>query len=157
MSAPRTGRRAVLKALGGISVGVGGVFALGSCADAMAEAPYPMPTTPASVPVAQVPVGGGTILNNAPYVVTQPTAGQFKAFSKICTHQRCPVQEIQGRDIVCLCHGSEFSIVDGAVDRGPAQRPLPEFAATVENGEVHIRPTQPPASRSPTAHPSTPA
>ena len=36
-----------------------------------------------SVPVDSIPVGGGVILENASFVVTQPTAGEFKAFNKM--------------------------------------------------------------------------
>src|SRR5699024_5676356 len=107
----RTGRRELLRTVGGATLGLGGLVTLGGCFAEAAEAPYPMPTAPASVPTSQVPVGGGTILADAPYVVTQPSAGEYKAFSQICTHQRCPVQKIQDGDILCLCHGSKFSIV----------------------------------------------
>ena len=44
-----------------------------------------------SVATSKVPVGGGVILQDADYVVTQPSKGKYKAFSKICTHQGCPV------------------------------------------------------------------
>jgi len=41
-----------------------------------------------SVAISKVPVGGGVIMDDPDqYVVTQPTRGDFKAFSKICTHQ----------------------------------------------------------------------
>src|SRR6266496_996774 len=45
-----------------------------------------------------IPVGGGKIFNQA-IVVTQPTAGDFKAFSAICTHQGCPVNEVKNGTI----------------------------------------------------------
>lgn len=57
-------------------------------------------------------------------VVTQPTSGTYKAFSGICTHQGCPVSAVQDGIILCRCHGSEFSIEDGSVKRGPANQPL---------------------------------
>ena len=53
-------------------------------------------------------------------MVTQPTEGDFKAFSALCTHQGCVVSEIKGEDIDCTCHGSKFSIADGSVVDGPA-------------------------------------
>jgi Rieske Fe-S protein len=74
---------------------------------------------------AQVPVGGGVILANAGLVITQPKAGQFKAFSAICTHQGCTVSTVEGGTINCPCHGSQFAIADGSVVNGPAQKPLP--------------------------------
>ncbi|MGZ4438099.1 MAG: Rieske (2Fe-2S) protein [Nocardioidaceae bacterium] len=88
------------------------------------------------VATADVPVGGGTILADQQVVVTQPTKGDFKAFSAICTHMGCPVGQIQGTDIVCPCHGSTFSIKDGSVTGGPAPSPLPPVAVKVSGGEV---------------------
>jgi len=84
---------------------------------------------------ADVPVGGGLILTDAKVVVTQPTAGEFKAFSSTCTHQSCQVTGISDGRITCPCHLSSFSIVDGS-PKGLAPSPLPEVAITVEGDEV---------------------
>src|SRR5690606_34529784 len=46
---------------------------------------------PASIPVAHIPVGGGYIDFDHRVVVTQPEAGQFRAFDANCTHARCLV------------------------------------------------------------------
>ncbi len=83
-----------------------------------------------SVKKADVPVGGGVIMQNANFVVTQPTAGTYKAFSSVCTHQGCPVSEITNGAIVCTCHGSLFSVKDGSVISGPARRALAAAAVT---------------------------
>jgi Rieske Fe-S protein len=83
-------------------------------------------------------VGGGVILDDADYVITQPARGEFKAFSKICTHQNCPVTEIADGSINCKCHGSRFSIEDGSVQNGPATRPLPEAEVTVAGNQVVV-------------------
>ena len=91
-----------------------------------------------SVATADVPVGGGVILDNADYVVTQPAKGTFKAFSKICTHQGCKVGSVSGGVIKCPCHGSEFSIEDGSVKHPPANKPLPESATTVSGAKVYV-------------------
>jgi Rieske Fe-S protein len=91
-----------------------------------------------SVTKAEVPEGGGIIMPDADYVVTQPEAGTYKAFSKICTHQSCPVSLITNREIVCNCHGSHFSISDGSVVSGPAQSPLPEAKTTVSGNNIVI-------------------
>lgn len=95
----------------------------------------------ASVAAADVPVGGGTIVKDADenvYVVTQPAKGEFKAFSGICTHQKCPVTEVAGDEIVCSCHGSRYAVADGSVVGGPAPQPLAELTATVEGDEVVV-------------------
>jgi Rieske Fe-S protein len=76
------------------------------------------------------------ILADEKVVVTQPTAGEFKAFSSTCTHMSCQVTSISGDRIACPCHGSSYSIVDGSVQGGPAPRPLPKVAIKVEGDEV---------------------
>lgn len=85
----------------------------------------------------QIPEGGGVILSAEKVVVTQPSAGQFKAFSAICTHQGCPVDSV-AKTIGCSCHGSQFAIADGAVVQGPATQPLPAKTATVDGDFVVV-------------------
>lgn len=90
------------------------------------------------IAVSDVPVGGGVVLQDAPVVVTQPTAGTFKAFSAICTHAGCTVAGVQGGVIVCPCHGSTFSITDGSVQGGPAPSALPSVNVTIAGSEVVV-------------------
>lgn len=74
------------------------------------------PTVEAGIALAavqDVPVGGGVILVKPKVVVTQPTVGQFAAFSSVCTHAGCPVTEVKNGFMVCPCHGSRFSVATG--------------------------------------------
>ena len=73
---------------------------------------------------ADVPVGGGTVFSEQRIVVTQPTEGDFKAFTAVCTHQGCTVGSVDAGTIQCNCHGSQFSAEDGSVKKGPASKPL---------------------------------
>jgi Rieske Fe-S protein len=82
----------------------------------------------------EVPEGGGVIKGN--YVITQPVQGTFKAFSKVCTHQGCDVNKVDGGVISCPCHGSQFSIQDGSVQGGPAPKGLPETKVKVAGKNV---------------------
>ena len=84
---------------------------------------------------ADVPEGGGVIIEDQGVVVTQPAAGEFKAFSSTCTHQGCAVNEIAGT-INCPCHGSQFSLEDGSAVQGPATEPLESIPITVEGDQV---------------------
>jgi Rieske Fe-S protein len=86
----------------------------------------------------EIPVGGGKIFKEEEVVVTQPEQGQFKAFSAICTHQRCTVASVSDGTINCVCHGSKFRIADGSVAHGPATRPLPAEQITVEGNSVRL-------------------
>jgi Rieske Fe-S protein len=91
-----------------------------------------------AIKVSDIPVGGGKIFDTQNIVVTQPSAGQFKAFSATCTHQGCQVGSVQGGVIKCPCHGSTYSIVDGSVKVGPAPRPLPAKTATVQGDTIVV-------------------
>jgi Rieske Fe-S protein len=90
------------------------------------------------VKTAEVPVGGGVILAAQRIVVTQPTAGRFKAFSTTCTHQGCEVTSVANGSIMCPCHGSYFSVTDGAPTQGPAKKPLPERTVAVSGDAVTL-------------------
>ena len=83
---------------------------------------------------ADVPEGGGIIAGD--YVITQPEAGTYKAFSKVCTHQGCDVSKVDGGVIICPCHGSEFSIQTGAPQNGPARQALPETKVKVDGDNI---------------------
>jgi Rieske Fe-S protein len=84
--------------------------------------------------VADVKVGGGVIKGD--YVVTQPVAGTFKAFSSVCPHQGCNVNKIDSGVISCPCHGSQFSVKDGSVITGPATQGLTGKAVKADGGNV---------------------
>ncbi|MFG2454951.1 Rieske (2Fe-2S) protein [Streptomyces sp. NPDC048512] len=83
-----------------------------------------------------IPVGGGKIFKDRKIVVTQPTKGDFKAFSAICTHQGCTVNTVADGTIDCPCHGSRFSVENGAVKAGPAPRPLPAEKIVVDGNSI---------------------
>jgi nitrite reductase/ring-hydroxylating ferredoxin subunit len=85
-----------------------------------------------------VPVGGGTILADQSVVVTQPTDGDFKCFSAVCTHQGCLVANVKDGTINCTCHGSMFSIEDGSVVRGPATSGLVSVDVAVDGDEITL-------------------
>ncbi|MET8246805.1 Rieske (2Fe-2S) protein [Streptomyces sp. NPDC005202] len=85
-----------------------------------------------------IPEGGGKVFGSQGVVVTQPTKGEFKAFSSKCTHQGCAVNRIAGGVISCPCHHSEFSATDGSVKKGPATQPLPAKNITVSGDEIKL-------------------
>jgi nitrite reductase/ring-hydroxylating ferredoxin subunit len=91
-----------------------------------------------TVAASDVPVGGGTILKADKVVVTQPSKGEFKAFSAVCTHQGCLVAKVEGGQIVCPCHGSHFSITDGSPESGPAQSPLQAKKVSDKGGTLTV-------------------
>ncbi|MDX3380293.1 Rieske (2Fe-2S) protein [Streptomyces niveiscabiei] len=87
---------------------------------------------------ADIPEGGGKVFASEKVVVTQPTAGTYKAFSAVCTHQGCAVKSVADGVINCPCHQSNFSIEDGSVKSGPAQKPLPSVNITVSGNNITL-------------------
>lgn len=93
---------------------------------------------PVTVAAADVPVGGGKIIADAAVVVTQPSAGTYKAFSAVCTHQGCSVASVSAGKIECPCHGSVFSATDGSVIQGPATVALPARTVTASGSNLIV-------------------
>lgn len=103
----------------------------------------PSPTaTPDGTLVAdtgEVPVNGGKIIpDDGGTVITQPSAGTYKAFTSTCTHQGCTVGAVANNQIVCPCHGSIYSAEDGSVIQGPAIRPLAAKPVAVYAEQIYL-------------------
>ena len=71
-------------------------------------------------------------------IVSQPSAGEYKAFSTVCTHQGCQVQVQDSNRIVCPCHGSEYAGADGSVVHGPAEEALTSYPVQVKGGKIFV-------------------
>lgn len=55
------------------------------------------------------------------------------AWSSTCTHNGCTVGwDAETEQLLCPCHGSRFDPADGKVLQGPARRPLPAVAVSVD-------------------------
>jgi nitrite reductase/ring-hydroxylating ferredoxin subunit len=87
---------------------------------------------------AEIPEGGGKIFKDEKVVVSQPAAGEYKAFSTICTHQKCPMVDLKDDIISCACHGSRFSVLDGSVKKGPAVEPLEAKQISVKGDSITL-------------------
>ncbi|MFJ8538041.1 Rieske (2Fe-2S) protein [Streptomyces sp. NPDC093591] len=85
-----------------------------------------------------IPEGGGKVFSDEKVVVSQPTAGDYKAFSTICTHQNCPMTDLAGDTITCACHKSQFSVLDGSVKKGPATEPLAAKQISVAGDSITL-------------------
>jgi Rieske Fe-S protein len=128
-------RRTVLAASAAAVAAVAGCSTYGEPKNAPASS---APADAVLAKTADVPVGGGLIVGDAQVVITQPTAGTFKAFTSVCTHQQCQVANVEGGTINCTCHGSKFDINDGSVVSDPAPQPLAAKQITVSGDSIQL-------------------
>jgi len=74
-----------------------------------------------------------------PAYCVHKSAGDFAAFSAVCTHAGCTVGFDQSaKEFVCPCHGSIYNALTGAVIQGPAPLPLPAIGVRLDtNGTLY--------------------
>jgi Rieske Fe-S protein len=129
-------RRTVLRGaavVGAAGAGLTGLTACGGKKDSgVPSTPIPLGET------ADVPVGGAKLYRDDKVLVSQPVKGTFKAFSAVCTHQGCVLDEVSGDAASCPCHGSRFDTGSGAVLQGPATRPLTPVKVTVSGSTLTV-------------------
>ena len=130
-------RRSLLGSAGLAAAALGGLSACGSGSGDAGAGASGGSAGPVTAKTSEITVGSGKIYAEGRAVITQPTAGEFKAFSSICTHAGCPVATVTDT-ISCNCHGSKFSITDGSVVTGPATQPLPARSVSVSGDSVSV-------------------
>ncbi|MEU9961184.1 Rieske (2Fe-2S) protein [Streptomyces sp. NPDC050982] len=85
-----------------------------------------------------IPEGGGKVFADEGVVVTQPTAGEFKAYSTVCPHQKQQINSVADGTITCPAHGSQFNATDGSVKKGPATSGLTAAKITVSGDSITL-------------------
>lgn len=143
-----TDRRTVLRttALGVAVAGVGVTAAACSSSNSVAQGQgggaqqgqAVASSGPVNVKTSQVPLKSGFINTDAAIVVTQPSAGEYKAFTAVCTHQQCIVGSVSNNVIQCPCHGSQYDASTGQVIQGPATQALASKTVKVSGGEIVV-------------------
>ena len=137
-----THRRSVLAALPGIVLlpgvlsGCGGGTTTEPPSTVQGTTTVPQTTIDASeVPVGtakQVKIDGGYV------IVAQPTKGEVKAYSAVCTHQGGTVQVVEGMLLRCPLHGAEYDGATGQNTMPPAKRGLDIIPAALDGDRITI-------------------
>jgi len=70
-------------------------------------------------------------------VIIYKTENELTAFSSRCTHLGCTINQTDGVNLVCGCHGSKFS-PKGEVMQGPAQKNLIALEHHFENNKLIV-------------------
>lgn len=75
-----------------------------------------------------------------PVCVVRLNEDTVKAVHDICSHQQYALHEgwVDDNDIECALHGSMFDLDTGAPDSLPAVKPIPTYAAKVEDGAIWV-------------------
>jgi Rieske Fe-S protein len=91
--------------------------------------------------VGEVPVGGSKIFqyptDTAPCILVRTGETSYVAYSRICTHNSCPVSYRPDESAFeCPCHNGRFSVADGSVLGGPPPRPLPRILLEIRGDDI---------------------
>jgi nitrite reductase/ring-hydroxylating ferredoxin subunit len=150
LSAKRRGHRGrgrLLSALGAGALGAGGFlgghlsFAKGVGPDQTVFDPGPTDWTAVE---AAPPLDEGApvrvVVDDTPVMLVRRD-GRVLAIHDRCSHRGCSLAEgeIDGRQVVCACHGSRFDLTDGSLKRGPATAPQPAFEVREQAGRIELR------------------
>jgi cytochrome b6-f complex iron-sulfur subunit len=73
-----------------------------------------------------------------PGLVIQTPAGEYRAFSAVCTHLDCTVQYRPEEKLVwCACHNGRYDLTGKNIS-GPPPRPLEAFTVNVRGDEIVV-------------------
>ncbi|MFF8636428.1 Rieske (2Fe-2S) protein [Streptomyces pilosus] len=134
---PVARRRTVLRGAALAPVAGLGLTACGGAGDDRA-APLSEPVELG--PESEVAAGGAKLYRDHNVVVSRGADGTLKAYDTLCTHAGCPINKLDGTQLICPCHGSEFDVTTGKVLREPAVAPLKPLTVEVRNGTMVAAP-----------------
>jgi Rieske Fe-S protein len=73
-----------------------------------------------------------------PGILIQTPAGEYRAFSAVCTHLDCTVQYRPDEKLIwCACHNGRYDLTGKNIS-GPPPRPLEAFSANVRGDEILV-------------------
>jgi len=73
-----------------------------------------------------------------PGILVQTPAGEYRAFSAVCTHLDCTVQYSAGEKLIwCACHNGRYDLTGKNIS-GPPPRPLEPFTVNVRGDEIVV-------------------
>jgi Rieske Fe-S protein len=88
----------------------------------------------------ELPPNSGKVFafGSRPAIVVRTPAGDWRAFTAVCTHLNCTVQYRSDMQMIwCACHNGMYDL-NGKVVSGPPPRPLEEYAVHVRSDEVVV-------------------
>ncbi|CAM3476435.1 Rieske (2Fe-2S) protein [Kibdelosporangium persicum] len=88
--------------------------------------------------LADVPVGGGTIVNGGPgrVLLVRPSENEVRGYDPVCPHAGASVGLPSGGTITCPAHGSVFNASSGDVQKGPATTGLTPVNVKIDGDNI---------------------
>ncbi|MCE7010645.1 Rieske (2Fe-2S) protein [Kibdelosporangium philippinense] len=88
--------------------------------------------------LADVPVGGGTIVSGGPgkVLLVRPSENEVRGFDPVCPHAGVTVSAPSGGSITCPGHGSVFDAATGEMKKGPATTGLTAVAVRIDGQDI---------------------
>jgi nitrite reductase/ring-hydroxylating ferredoxin subunit/uncharacterized membrane protein len=83
------------------------------------------------------------VAGDAPVLLLRHSHG-LHALHDRCSHRGCSLAsgELDGEMVTCACHGSQFDVRDGSIQRGPATAPQPVYEVRERDGQIELRQSQ---------------
>jgi nitrite reductase/ring-hydroxylating ferredoxin subunit/uncharacterized membrane protein len=81
------------------------------------------------------------VIGDAPVMLIRHGDGMHALHDR-CSHRGCSLTdmgELDGEIVTCGCHGSQFDVRDGTVQRGPAATDQPVYEARESDGRIQVR------------------
>lgn len=131
-------RKAFLRLSAKISLGLAGILGLGGLVRYFSHEPAGQAPSEFDLGLAaDFPAGGKLVRLDIPAVIYKTKEG-YLAYSLVCTHLGCTVEE-DGENFICPCHGSQFD-QDGSLLKGPATKDLEELTVIESaNGKLILQ------------------
>ena len=77
-------------------------------------------------------------MDSLPAIIIRTAAGEYRAFSAVCTHLSCTVQYRSDlQHIWCACHNGHYDLFGRNV-AGPPPRPLEPYDVNVRDDEIVV-------------------
>ncbi len=75
-----------------------------------------------------------------PILLHRKSTGDFLAFTAVCTHQGCIINDVTPKTFDCACHGSSYDSNTGVPSAlSPAKRPLTQYPVVAKNGSLFLQ------------------
>jgi nitrite reductase/ring-hydroxylating ferredoxin subunit/uncharacterized membrane protein len=74
-------------------------------------------------------------------VVLVKQEGTIYGLDDTCVHAGCSLAggQLDGRSIICPCHGSQYDLRNGSVINGPATMPEPHYDVRLRDGMIEVK------------------